>query len=195
MSKIEDVTTLVERELRQRQVAPIDLAASCAYVALSQAVILGMLIKDSEIPANQVPTNAIGEVMDLLKGESEVAGMFRQIGGVLYTVASAANRTFTYDEVRGTFKINLGAGKTVATNPKLRTALGEIGYAVADGEQVRRVTLAAAWYYLFHRYQVSATRLGQGDATLEKFAELLPAKVVGCLKALVANKEMNALIA
>lgn len=181
------VQGIVERHLRDHGVTPLDLGAACAFMALSQAVTLGNKVNAGEVNAQDVPTGAPGELMAMLKDDSDVRAMFQQIGGAIYSVVSVGNRTLTFEQTRGVFNINLGASEVVEKNTRLKSALDEIGYDVADGKSIQKVALATAWYWMFHRYHYAAEKLACRDAVLSHFADKVPAEVLSCLHTLLGN--------
>ena len=191
LNKVQEV---VERHMRDHRVVPVDLAASCVFVALSQAVILGNKVKAGELPIQNVPMSAPGELMAMLKDDPDVLAMFRQIGGAIYSVASLGNKVLTFHETKGIFNINLGASDVVENNPRLREALDQIGYEVANGKDVQKMALATAWYWIFHRYQHAAERLHCRDASFSSFADSVPDDLCDCMCTLIRDPELAILI-
>lgn len=191
---LDRVRGIVERNMRDYGIIPLDLGAACAFIALSQAVTLGNKVNAGELEADSVPTRAPGELMAMLTDDSDVRAMFQQIGGALYSVASVGNRTLTFEQTKGVFNINLGASEVVEKNPRLKGALDEIGYHVADGKSVQKVALATSWYWMFHRYHCAAEKLACEDAVLSHFSNQVPESVYDCLRTLLGDKELAALI-
>lgn len=193
---LDRIQGVIERHIKDCRVTPIDLAAACAFMALSQAVTFGNKVRSGELDAKDVPTSAPAEAKAMLKDDPEILTMFQQIGSAIYSVAAVGNRTLTFAQTKGIFNLNLGASEVVEKNPRLGKALDEIGYTVADGASVRKVALATVWYWMFHRYNSTAKRFDVREASLAEFQlkDEIPVNVAFCIWAIWGDKELATLI-
>ncbi|TSC59006.1 MAG: hypothetical protein Greene041619_187 [Candidatus Peregrinibacteria bacterium Greene0416_19] len=184
------IVAAIGRELHAYSVLPLDIAAACAYMALTQAAVLGSKVNKGELKAEDVPTRAVSELMQLLKEDASTLAMVRQIATALQGVASALNKTTTYTETRGIVRLNVGTVEEPKQKEFARKVDESIGggvfpAAAGDEDTVRKTDLAAAWFWLFQQYQLAGERLNCTEAQLDHYKDV-PDRVSACLKAVLA---------
>lgn len=174
--------------LQETNTTPLEIAAACAHIALSQAVTLGTLINRGKLNAKDVPTDTPSKVMAMLSDDPGALSMFQYIAGILMGLANALPKDkglVPYDSVVGMFKFNVGMVEDAQLN-KIAKLIhkGDFSLSHLNDGVVNKITQSAAWFYIFMIYHNAAVRLNVEDAQLDHFSQV-PANVANCLRAVM----------